>query len=213
MTKTTPARNKLQTPRVEQRLQCFYDDAAAVEAVCQQFLAAGVEASALPTQTDRRAFALLGEERPGEDLARRLEMVMPALVNRGVVGSGRQPAAVARFLLSVTHLMDGLRSPVEIIDARLQNPGRGPGPVIVCPTRATGTWGQTLQVPLQVSANAEYLLVRPDLIFGAGEVVERLEPGRDSHFWFEIPCDHGEVLIAAISGEGVSRHVVYVEIS
>lgn len=194
-------------------LQRAHDELGVLENVRRRIQAAGVDEKMLPTLTDLRAFILLGPERHGEDLKRRLAPLLPSLVGKGLAEDGEPSAALARLYLAIAHLVGGILDTRQLFDLRLAEPPGSGGPLISCPPHATGAWGQRLQIQVQVSSDAQHLLVRPDPIFGVGEAIRHLNHPTDSTLWCELECDSGTVLFAALSPHGLSRHVLRIEVA
>jgi len=201
------------TPPIERKLRQSQANLADLVTLNSQFVANGADPGTLPDDTHLRAFAII-EDAEDADLVRRAAALVPFLAAKGLALGALTPPR-ARYLLAVAPQIDGILTLGERFDLKLQDPPTLPpeGPTILCVSRVLAAWGQTLRFNVQVSNDAEFVLVRPDGAFGRGQAIHRLSTPHDHRFWFDLPCETGTVLVAAMAADGrLARHLIDVEV-
>jgi len=204
-------RQDIREPRVELLLREAFEALAEMRRLRRIVLAGGVDSVAVPGDVELRSFALLGNY-GREAQVRELMPHMPLLVGKGFLRDGDVTGLstpVLRFLVAVTPLLHGVlgisqRMQEGVSEILRDGAVQGLGPVIRCAGSASGHWGQTLIVNAQVTG-AAWVLVRPDEVFSQRENLLRV--AASEVLSFEVSCDEGMVLVAAMDDMGtVSVH-------
>ncbi len=205
-------------PLVERLLRDANSALADLSRLRRTVMAGGLSAEQLPGDVEMQSFALLGES----GRAAIEQMVVPhlaLLVGKGLlrdVDITRVPAPTLRFFATVAPLLVGVLGVAQRMQAGIEairdgGAAQGLGPAIRCAHRASGFLGQTLIVQAQLSG-AAWALVRPDAVFDQRENLVRVE--ENVTLRFEVPCDEGEVLLAAMDHMGnVSVHELRISLA
>lgn len=194
------------SPRIEQLLAQAHANLAELRRVRGLVAAAGVPSAALPGDSELQAFALMGNHHRAEVECRAADS-LALLRNRGLLRAAdvREVATpVLRLCATIAPLLQNVLSVAQRVEQgirRCREPvsSAADGPRIRCARHVLAQWGQALLVNAEV-IGARWLLVRPDAAFQQRETLMHI----DSHALvrFEISCEEGVVLIAAMDDLG-----------
>jgi hypothetical protein len=197
--------------RIEALLQEAYANYADLRALRDHVAAAGIQIDALPNDRVLHAFCLLFDHHRQALLAR-LSPYLPILAGKGLIAdtAGFLSTPVVRFYVAISHLLEDLLDVSQRFASGLEAAqDAGPQvamPVIRCASEASGFFGQEVRIRAHI-LGAEWLLVRPDPIFGLAETL--LHVKADCPITIPLPCDEGDLLIAAMDASGkVSAHTL-----
>lgn len=192
-------------PKVETLLRQAHAAYGQLQALRQRVVSSGVPNDALPYDHELQAFCLLFDY-DREQLINRVAPLTPTLAAKNLIADANAQTLstpMLRFAAQIEHLLDdvqdlALRFEAGIVSARKADSIHGPS--ISCATQAVGRFGQELRIGVHVEG-AEWLLLRPAPIFGLLETSLAI----DANFsgTIPLPCDDGEVLIAAMARSGV----------
>lgn len=201
-------------PVVERLLRDAHAQYPALVSLRRAIVAAGVPADAVPDNGGLRAIVLLGNYQRSAVLKQVLPW-LPTLEAKGLLHEhdpDSMPTPSLRLFALIVDQLDGVRDIderfVEGI-ARAQDTSQILTSVSVhCAGTVTGRWGQPARIHFQANG-AEWILIRPDSVFGVAQHLLRGENNGDFEGRIEVPIDDGSVLIAAMSPSGdVTTHII-----
>lgn len=197
-------------PVIEIRLGRAYQEFLDLVVARRAIIAAGVSPDAAPSDEALRAFAILGEYSRAQ-VAAQVEPHFPSIEAKGLARACFADISTPelRLLAAVVDQLDFLLTVSERFEAGLALAYHTHevvnAPPIQCANALSGAWGQLACVHFAVT-DAEWILVRPDALFGATETLLRTGTN-DFQGRFDLQVDDGDVLLAAMAAGGeVSTH-------
>ena len=198
--------NQNRQPVIEHTLEDAFTHLDELRALYRVAIAAGIAKSSVPGEVELQCFALLGDMQRNEliaDVSRQTSV----LIAKGFLTSAdlrsvstpklRMIAVMAPMVHNAHGVSQRIQQGMERVLARgaLQSTG----PRIRCPRKAEGIWGQMRHIRLHVQ-DAAWVLIRPDDTYNLRETLFAVEP--DVVVNFQVPCDEGQVTIAAMDVTG-----------
>lgn len=192
-------------PVIETRLGRAYQEFSELVMARRAIIAAGVSPDAAPSDDALRAFTILGDYSRVQ-VAAQVEPLYPTIEAKGLARACLADISTPelRLLAAVVDQLDPLLTVGERFEAGLAlayHPKEAVNaPQIRCAPALSGAWGQPARVHFAVS-DAEWILVRPDALFGTTETLLRTGTN-DFQGCFELPVEDGRVLLAAMAASG-----------
>ncbi|MGH9801966.1 MAG: hypothetical protein ACRD82_16515 [Blastocatellia bacterium] len=192
-------------PLIETLLQQVHDSFNRLRTLRSRVAVSGIDIDSLPDDVALKAFAILGNHDRAV-VVDRISAHLALLAAKGLIAStdtARLPTPVLRFYAQIEYLLDGVLDISQRIEAGIDAWRNGhqttDGPAIRCASSASGLYSQELRLKIHV-LGAEWLLVRPEPIFGVAETLLRID--EDYQATVPLSCVEGDILIAAMAASG-----------
>jgi hypothetical protein len=208
---------KVGAPIIEELLNKAYSSFDNLVALRERVAAAGVQMEMLPENSILQAFALLGDHDRSE-VINRVNPYLSLISGKGFIVDANRidgiSTAELRFYAQIAHLLENLLDITQRFDAGIAALQQGAtsigGPIIQCAHEASGLFGQEMRIRFHIHDGA-WLLVRADPIFGFADNLLRIT--EDTPIEIILPCDDGNVTIAAMTAAGRVRvHTLHLSI-
>lgn len=210
-------------PIIEGLLQDAYTSFEQLRTLRARVASSGIDLDVLPDDVALRAFALLGNH-DRNAVAMKASPHLTLLMGKGLIENSfidTLSTPMLRFFAHIDQFLDGLLDISQRIEAGIASWKVGErtvgSPVIRCADKVSGFYSPEIKSLAAYVSGAEWLLVRPDPIFGLAETLLRVNAdglvkiisGAENSR--KIHCDDGMLLLAAMAASGsVTVHAIQV---